>query len=43
MYKLEDYPTVAILNKWFVENYPMGRTNIEITYHDPEKLSLIHI
>jgi hypothetical protein len=37
MFKLEDYETVAMLNKWFVENYPMGRTNIEITYHDVEK------
>jgi hypothetical protein len=37
MFKLEDYETVAILNKWFIENYPMGRTNIEITYHDVEK------
>ena len=37
MYKLEDYETVAMLNKWFVENYPMGRTSIEITYHDVEK------
>jgi len=37
MYKLEDYETVAMLNRWFVENYPMGRTNIEITYHDVEK------
>ncbi len=37
MYKLEDYETVAMLNQWFVENYPMGRTNIEITYHDVEK------
>jgi len=37
MYKLDDYETVAMLNKWFIENYPMGRTNIEITYHDVEK------
>jgi len=37
MYKLDDYETVAMLNKWFVENYPMGRTSIEITYHDVEK------
>jgi hypothetical protein len=37
MYKLEDYETVAMLNRWFVENYPMGRTNIVITYHDVEK------
>jgi hypothetical protein len=37
MYKLEDYETVSMLNRWFVENYPMGRTNIVITYHDVEK------
>jgi hypothetical protein len=37
MYKLDDYETVAMLNKWFIENYQMGRTNIEITYHDVEK------
>ena len=37
MYKFDDYETVAMLNKWFVENYPMGRTNIVITYHDVEK------
>ena len=37
MFNLEDYETVAMLNKWFVENYPMGRTNIEIVYHDPKE------
>jgi hypothetical protein len=37
MFNLEDYETVAMLNKWFIDNYPMGRTNIEITYHDVEK------
>ena len=37
MFKLEDYETVAMLNKWFIDNYPMGRTNIVITYHDVEK------
>ena len=37
MYKIEDYETVAMLNRWFIENYPMGRTNIVITYHDVEK------
>jgi hypothetical protein len=36
MFNLEDYETVAMLNRWFVENYPMGRTNIEIVYHDPK-------
>ena len=37
MFNLADYETVAMLNKWFVDNYPMGRTNIEILHHDPEK------
>ena len=37
MFNLEDYETVAMLNRWFVENYPMGRTNIEIVYHDPKE------
>jgi hypothetical protein len=37
MFNLEDYETVAMLNKWFIENYPMGRTNIEIVYHDPKE------
>jgi hypothetical protein len=37
MFKLEDYETVAMLNRWFIENYPMGRTNIEIIYHDPKE------
>ena len=37
MFKLEDYETVAMLNKWFIENYPMGRTNIDILHHDVEK------
>jgi hypothetical protein len=37
MFNLTDYETVAMLNKWFQDNYPMGRQNIEITYHDVEK------
>lgn len=37
MFNLSDYEDVATLNKWFIENYPMGRTNIEITYHDPKE------
>lgn len=37
MFNLSDYEDVATLNKWFIDNYPLGRTNIEITYHDPEK------
>ena len=34
MFNLTDYETVAMLNKWFQDNYPMGRQNIDITYHD---------
>jgi len=37
MFNLSDYETVSMLNKWFQDNYPMGRQNIEITYHDVEK------
>jgi hypothetical protein len=37
MFKLEDYEDVATLNRWFLENYPMGRTNIEIVHHDPKE------
>jgi hypothetical protein len=37
MFNLSDYEDVATLNKWFIDNYPMGRTNIEIVYHDPKE------
>jgi hypothetical protein len=37
MFDLSTYETVAMLNRWFQENYPMGRQNIVITYHDVEK------
>lgn len=37
MFNQEDYETVAQLNLWFVENYPMGRSDIDIKSHDPEK------
>ena len=37
MYKQEDYENVASLNLWFIENYPMGRSDISPLYHDPEK------
>lgn len=33
----EDYETVAQLNLWFIENYPMGRSDIDIKSHDAEK------
>jgi hypothetical protein len=28
---------VATLNKWFIENYPMGRSNLVTEFHDPDK------
>ena len=35
MFNLEDYEDVATLNRWFIENYPMGRSNIVTEFHDP--------
>lgn len=35
MFNLEDYEDVATLNRWFIENYPMGRSNIITEFHDP--------
>lgn len=37
MFNLEDYEDVATLNKWFIENYPMGRSNLVTEFHDPDK------
>jgi hypothetical protein len=37
MFNLEDYEDVATLNRWFIENYPMGRSNLVVEFHDPEK------
>jgi hypothetical protein len=36
-FNFEDYEDVATLNKWFVANYPMGRSDISVISHDPEK------
>ena len=30
-----DYEDVATLNKWFIGNYPMGRSDISVISHDP--------
>jgi hypothetical protein len=35
MFNLEDYEDVATLNRWFIENYPMGRSNLVTEFHDP--------
>jgi hypothetical protein len=37
MFNLDDYEDVATLNRWYIENFPMGRTNIEVLSHDPVK------
>ena len=37
MFNLEDYEDVATLNRWFIENYPMGRSNLVTEMHDPDK------
>ena len=37
MFNLEEYEDVATLNKWFIENYPMGRSNLITEFHDPDK------
>ncbi len=36
-FNLEDYEDVATLNKWFISNYPMGRSDISVISHDAEK------
>jgi hypothetical protein len=36
-FNLEDYEDVATLNKWFITNYPMGRSDLSVISHDPEK------
>jgi len=37
MFNLEDYEDVATLNRWFIENYPMGRSALITEMHDPDK------
>jgi hypothetical protein len=36
-FNLDDYEDVATLNKWFIANYPMGRSDLSVISHDPEK------
>ena len=37
MFNLEDYEDVATLNRWFIENYPMGRSHLVTEFHEPDK------
>jgi hypothetical protein len=36
-FNLEDYEDVATLNKWFISNFPSGRSDISVISHDGEK------
>ena len=36
-FNLDDYEDVATLNKWFIGNYPMGRSDISVISHDPKE------
>jgi hypothetical protein len=31
------YENVAFLNRWFISNYPMGRSDLDVISHDAEK------
>lgn len=33
-FNLDDYEDVASLNKWFIANFPMGRSDISVVSHD---------
>jgi hypothetical protein len=33
-FNIDDYEDVATLNKWFIGNYPMGRSDISVISHD---------
>lgn len=37
MFNLADYEDVATLNKWFISNFPSGRSDISVVSHDAEK------
>jgi hypothetical protein len=34
-FNLDDYEDVATLNKWFISNFPQGRSDISVISHDP--------
>ena len=35
-FNLDDYEDVATLNKWFIANFPSGRSDIAVISHDPD-------
>ncbi len=36
-FNLNDYEDVATLNKWFISNFPLGRSDIAVISHDPKE------
>jgi hypothetical protein len=36
-FNFEDYEDVATLNKWFIQNFPLGRSDISVISHDPKE------
>lgn len=40
-FNLEDYEDVATLNKWFQDNYPMGRIQLEVISDNPQQERMV--
>jgi len=36
-FNLNEYEDVASLNKWFISNFPLGRSDISVISHDPKE------
>jgi hypothetical protein len=36
-FNLNEYEDVATLNKWFISNFPLGRSDISVISHDPKE------
>ena len=36
-FNLNEYEDVATLNKWFISNFPLGRSDIAVISHDPKE------
>jgi len=36
-FNLNEYEDVATLNKWFIGNFPLGRSDISVISHDPKE------
>lgn len=40
-FNLEDYEDVATLNRWFQDNYPMGRIQLEVISDNPQQERMV--